>query len=79
MDRILAVLCTLFIHTTRFFRIAIVLKPSTILAFHATLLCDIRGAGSPKYVSSDHAALFRFQKCKANLRILDVADVKTVP
>jgi len=39
----------------------------------------IRGAGSPKYVSSDHDPLFRFHRWKANLRILEVTEVKTVP
>ena len=39
----------------------------------------IRGAGSPNYVSSDHDPLFRFHRWKANLRILKVTEVKTVP
>ncbi len=39
----------------------------------------IRGAGSPKYVSSDHDPLFRFHRWKANLRILEATEVKTVP
>jgi len=33
----------------------------------------------PRYLSSDHDPLFEFSRWKANLRILDVADVKTVP
>ena len=39
----------------------------------------IRGAGVPKYVSSDHDPLYRFHQWKANLRILDVREIKTVP
>ena len=39
----------------------------------------IRGVGLPKYVSSDHDPLFRFHRWKANLRILEVTEVKTVP
>ena len=39
----------------------------------------IRGAGSPKYLSSDNNPLFRFHRWKANLRILNVTEVKTVP
>jgi len=39
----------------------------------------IRGAGSPKYISSDHDPLFRFHRWKANLRILEATEVKTVP
>ncbi|MDA0681552.1 MAG: integrase core domain-containing protein, partial [Proteobacteria bacterium] len=37
------------------------------------------GAGSPKYISSDNDPLFRFHRWKANLRILEVTEVKTVP
>jgi transposase InsO family protein len=39
----------------------------------------IRGAGVPKYLSSDHDPLDRFHQWQANLRILDVAEIKTVP
>ena len=39
----------------------------------------IGGAGTPKYISSDHDPLFEFHRWKANLRILDVVEVKTVP
>jgi hypothetical protein len=35
MDRVIAGLCTLFIRPSRLLRIAVVLKPSTLLAFHA--------------------------------------------
>ncbi len=35
MDRVIAGLCTLFIRPGRLLRIAIVLRPSTLLAFHA--------------------------------------------
>ena len=33
----------------------------------------------PKYLSSDHDPLYRFHQWRANLRILDVKDIKTVP
>ena len=39
----------------------------------------IRGTDLPKYVSSDNDPLFRFHRWKANLRILEVTEVKTVP
>ena len=39
----------------------------------------IRGAGLPKYLSSDHHPLYRFQQWQANLRILDISEIKTVP
>jgi hypothetical protein len=33
----------------------------------------------PQYLSSDHDPLFRFHRWEANLRILDVREIKTVP
>src|SRR5215469_14521650 len=33
----------------------------------------------PKYLSSDHDPLYRFEQCQANLRILEVTEIKTVP
>ena len=39
----------------------------------------IRGASLPKYLSSDHDPLYRFHQCEANLRILGVTEIKTVP
>jgi putative transposase len=38
-----------------------------------------RGLSSPKYLSSDHDPLYRFHQWQANLRILGVKDIKTVP
>src|SRR3954467_5184622 len=39
----------------------------------------IQGADLPKYLSSDHDPLYRFHQWEANLRILDVTEIKTVP
>ena len=33
----------------------------------------------PTYLSSDHDPLFRFHQWKANLRVLDIIEIKTVP
>ncbi len=33
----------------------------------------------PKHLSSDHDPLFRFQRWRANLRILEVDEIKTIP
>ncbi len=41
--------------------------------------CIISGAGMPRYLSSDNDPLFLFRQWSANLRILDVTEVKTVP
>jgi putative transposase len=35
--------------------------------------------GLPKYLSTDHDPLFRFHRWLANLRVLDIAEVKSVP
>ncbi len=35
--------------------------------------------GTPKYLSTDHDPLFEFHRWKANLRILDVDEIKSVP
>ena len=43
--------------------------------FHRT----IRGHSLPKYLSSDHDPLYRFHQWEANLRILEVTEIKTVP
>ncbi len=39
----------------------------------------VGGSNSPRYLSSDHDPLFRFHQWHANLRILEVTEVKTVP
>jgi putative transposase len=40
----------------------------------------IRGQGwLPKYLSSDHDPLYKFHQWQANLRILEVTEIKTVP
>jgi putative transposase len=39
----------------------------------------IREQTLPKYLSSDHDPLFRFHQWQANLRVLEVKEIKTVP
>ena len=39
----------------------------------------VSGSRVPRYVSSDNDPLFLFHQWQANLRILDVTEVKTVP
>jgi putative transposase len=39
----------------------------------------IRGQTTPKYLSSDHDPLYRFHQWQANLRVLGVTEIKTVP
>jgi putative transposase len=38
-----------------------------------------RGQALPKYLSSDHDRPFEFHRWQANLRVLDVEEIKTVP
>ena len=37
------------------------------------------GMGIPNYVSSDHDPLFEYHQWKANLRILEVEEIKSIP
>ena len=39
----------------------------------------ILGSAPPTYLSSDHDPLFEYHRWKANLRILGVKEIKTVP
>ncbi len=39
----------------------------------------IGGARLPRYLSSDNDPLFRFHRWSANLRILEITEIKTVP
>jgi putative transposase len=39
----------------------------------------VRGHSLPKYLTSDHDPLYRFHQWQANLRILEVRQIKTVP
>jgi len=38
----------------------------------------IHGQGLPKYLSSDHDPLYRFHQWQANLRVLEVMEIKTI-
>jgi hypothetical protein len=39
----------------------------------------IHNSALPKYLSSDHDPLYQFRQWQANLRILQVTEIKTVP
>ncbi len=39
----------------------------------------IAGQEAPRYLSSDHDSLFDYHRWQANLRVLDVKEIKTVP
>jgi hypothetical protein len=39
----------------------------------------ISGMGIPKYVSSDHDPLFEYHRWKADLHILKVEEIKSIP
>jgi putative transposase len=53
-------------------------------AVHGVALCRmfrraIHGQSLPKYLSSDHDPLYQFHQWQANLRVLEVKEIKTVP
>jgi len=39
----------------------------------------IQGPAPPKYLSTDNDRLYRFHQWQANLRVLEVMEIKTVP
>jgi putative transposase len=39
----------------------------------------IHGQGAPRHLSTDHDPLFEAHRCTANLRILEIDEIKTVP
>ena len=39
----------------------------------------IRGQGTPRYLSTDHDPLFEAHRWQANLRVLEIDEIKTVP
>lgn len=39
----------------------------------------ITGQSLPKQISTDHDPLFRFHRWRANLRILDITEIKSIP
>src|SRR4030081_587607 len=39
----------------------------------------ISGQPRPKYLSTDHDPLFRFHRWLANLRVLEIEEIKSVP
>jgi putative transposase len=39
----------------------------------------IRGPAQPKYLSTDNDPLYRFHRWQANLRVLEIREIKTVP
>jgi putative transposase len=41
--------------------------------------CTTAGQSKPKYLSTDHDPLFRFHRWLANLRVLEVEEMKSVP
>ena len=39
----------------------------------------VAGRPKPKYLNTDHGPLFRFHRWLANLRVLEVEEIKSVP
>ena len=49
--------------------------PALCRMFHYAISTNTR----PGYISTDHDPLFKFHRWKANLRILDIDEIKTIP
>ena len=122
LDRFLFRSLSLRLGERRVPRVAIILKPSTLLSYHEALkkrkdslspdppghaLMDqfarrivgfavhggdvdgiavcrmfneaVSRVGLPGYLSSDHAPLFHYHRLQANLRVLGIAEIETVP
>ena len=60
-------------------RLALRLDEQVHRPFFAAVIDEIRGHSLPKYLSSDHDPLYRFHQWQANLRVLEVTEIKTVP
>ena len=81
---------SLFISARRRLMSAVIVKPSSLLRFHRALvnrkysrLFSNKGKtlrrGSARSQSSDNDPLFKSHRWQANLRILDVDEVKSIP
>ena len=109
-DRLLCGFGALFLSPGRIRKVAIGLRPSTLLTFQsywvlvvmdqftrrlvgvgvhrgpvdAPSLCRmcnaaIHGRGAPRHLSTDHDPLFEAHRWTANLRLLEIDEIKTVP
>ncbi len=74
-DRFLLGLWCLVIKPARIAKNAVAVRPSTLFALHDATM----SAALPKRLSSDNDPLFLFHRWKANLRVLGVEEIKTVP
>jgi len=62
--------------------IGFAVQPGTVDGAAVCRMFNQKIAGAPalpQHLSSDHDPLFEFQRWRANLRILDVSEIKTVP
>ncbi len=66
-------------YTRRIIRFAVHEGPVDGIALCRMFNRAIQGQAAPKYLSSDNDPLFTFHRWLANLNILDVAEVKTIP
>jgi transposase InsO family protein len=93
-DRFLFGFWSLFLNPHRLRRAAVIIRPSTFFRFHDTLKkrkyrllysSGSKGKPGPKgpsrelILSSDNDSLFRYQRWQANLRILGVDEIKSIP
>lgn len=88
LDRIIYGFLGYHISEKRLSKIAIIIKPSTILKFHQDLvkrkykfLLSRKTSKKyfPKYLNSDNDPLFTYHRWQENLRILEIEEIKSVP
>ena len=66
-------------YTRRIIGFAVHVGPVDGIALCRMFNRAIRGQTAPKYISSDNDPLYTFHRWLANLRILDVTEIKTIP
>ena len=73
------VMLVIDIYTRRIIGFAVHVGDPDGVAYCRMLNSIISGEELPTYLSTDNDPLFRFHRWKANLRILDIEEIKTVP
>ena len=61
--------------------IGFAVHPGTLdgISLHAIFLKIISGRNLPRYLSSDNDSIFELHRWKANLSILDIEEIKSLP
>ena len=74
-----SVLVVMDLFTRRFVGFGVALAPIDGLSVCRMFNHAVAGQPLPKYLSTDHDPLFRCHRWLANLRVLDIEEIKSVP